>query len=115
MRGLFVTATDTGVGKSVLSACLLAAMAGEGEVVRAYKPVVSGLEEAPVGMWPPDHELLGLAAGAAPEEVSPLRFGPAVSPHLAAELAGVRIDPAELVSVARERGAEGTLVVEGVG
>ncbi len=45
MRGLFVTATDTGVGKTVLSAALLAAMAAAGEPVRAYKPVVTGLED----------------------------------------------------------------------
>jgi dethiobiotin synthetase len=115
MRGLFVTGTDTGVGKTVLSACLLAAMRAAGEPVRAYKPVVSGLDEAVAGEWPPDHELLGMAAGVAPEEVSPLRFAPAVSPHLAAELAGVEIDSAQLVSTARARGAEGTLVVEGVG
>lgn len=115
MRGLFVTGTDTGVGKSVLSACLLAAMKAAGEPVRAYKPVVTGLDESIDDEWPPDHELLGLAADMAPEDVSPLRFGPAVSPHLAAELAGVEIDPAGLVSAARARGAEGTLVVEGVG
>jgi dethiobiotin synthetase len=115
VRGLFVTGTDTGVGKSVLSASLLAAMRAAGEPVRAYKPVVSGLEERPADGWPPDHELLGLAAGVSPEEVSPLRFAPAVSPHLAAELAGTPIDPAELVRAARARAAEGTLVVEGVG
>ena len=45
MRGLFVTGTDTGVGKTVLSACLLAAMAQAGEAVRAHKPVVTGLDE----------------------------------------------------------------------
>ena len=43
MRGLFVTATDTGVGKTILSAALLAAMAAAGEPVRAHKPVVTGL------------------------------------------------------------------------
>ena len=42
MRGLFVTGTDTGVGKTVLSAALLAAMAAGGERVRAFKPVVTG-------------------------------------------------------------------------
>ncbi len=119
MRGLFVTGTDTGVGKTVLSACLLAAMKDAGERVRAYKPVVTGLDDADptaaLGVWPPDHVLLGAAAGMEPEEVSPLRFGPAVSPHLAAELAGVSIDPAELVAAARERGEGATLVVEGVG
>ncbi len=119
MRGLFVTGTDTGVGKTVVSACLLAAMRAAGEPVRAYKPVVTGLDDADStddpGAWPADHVLLGAAAGMEPEEVSPLRFGPAVSPHLAAELAGRRIDPGELVAAARQRAEGATLVVEGVG
>lgn len=119
MRGLFVTATDTGVGKSVLSAALLAGLAAAGEQVRAYKPVVTGLEDpaetATRGVRPPDHELLALAAGMEPEAVAPLRFGPAVSPHLAGELAGVSIDPRQLVAGARAVDGGGTLVVEGVG
>jgi dethiobiotin synthetase len=123
IRGLFVTGTDTGVGKTVLSASLLAAMAGAGERVRAYKPVVTGLEDAAEiaarGQWPPDHELLGGVAGMDAREVSPLRYGPAVSPHLAAELAGERIAPERLLAgalAAGEPDAEGrTLVVEGVG
>jgi dethiobiotin synthetase len=115
MRGLFVTATDTGVGKTVLSAALLAAMVAAGEEVRAHKPVVTGLEEPP-GAWPPDHELLASVANMAPEEVSALRFGPAVSPHLAAQLAGERIDPADLVARAQKAADEKTaLIVEGVG
>ncbi len=119
MRGLFVTATDTGVGKSVLSAALLAALSAAGEPVRAYKPVITGLEDpaeiAARGPWPADHELLATAAGMAAEEVAPLRFGPAVSPHLAAELSGTSIDPARLLAGARGRGNEGTLIIEGVG
>lgn len=125
MRGLFVTATDTGVGKTVLSAALLAAMAAAGEPVRAFKPVVTGLEDeqevAARGDWPADHELLAAMAGMAPEEVSPLRYGPAVSPHLAAQLAGERLDPERLVAAAT--GGNGpvagepreTVIVEGVG
>ncbi len=113
MRGLFVTGTGTGVGKTIVSGALVAAMRAAGEPVRAYKPVVTGLDEPP-GEWPPDHELLGLAADMDPDEVAPLRFGPAVSPHLAAQMAGVSIDPAELVARARAH-ADHTLVVEGVG
>jgi dethiobiotin synthetase len=111
--GLFVTGTGTGVGKTIVSAALLAAMRAAGESPRAYKPVVTGLGEPP-GEWPPDHELLALAAEMDPEQVAPLRFEPAVSPHLAATLAGQSIDPAELVSCARED-MQGTLIVEGVG
>jgi dethiobiotin synthetase len=123
VRGLFVTATDTDVGKTVLSAALLATMAAAGEEVRAHKPVLTGLDPPPQGggsgAWPADHELLGAAAGMAPEEVAPLRYGPAVSPHLAAELAGERIgerlDPELLLDAAESAGDRGTLIVEGVG
>ncbi|MGD0454751.1 MAG: dethiobiotin synthase [Solirubrobacteraceae bacterium] len=120
MRGLFVTATDTGVGKTVVSAALLAAMVAAGERVRAFKPAVTGLEDeaeiAARGEWPPDHELLGTVAGMNPEDVAPLRYGPAVSPHLAAQLAGEPIEPERLLAAAtatREPGE--TLIVEGVG
>lgn len=129
MRGLFVTGTGTGVGKTIVSAALLAAMRATGEPVCAYKPVVTGLADAP-GEWPPDHELLALAAGMEPEEVAPLRFEPAVSPHLAAALTGEEIDARELVERARAAGAMASdhgahsessparaplLIVEGVG
>lgn len=116
MRGLFVTGTGTGVGKTVLSAALLAAMSAAGVRVRVHKPVVTGLDEPSDTGWPADHELLAGVVGMTPEEVAPLRYGPAVSPHLAAALAGETIDPADLI--ARARGAatgEGTLIVEGVG
>lgn len=114
MRGLFVTGTGTGVGKTILSAALLAAMRAAGEQVRAHKPVVTGLDD-PLGEWPPDHELLALAAGMSAEEVAPHRFGPAVSPHLASELASRSIDPAGLVEGARAAARGDVLLVEGVG
>jgi dethiobiotin synthetase len=119
VRGLFVTGTGTGVGKTVLTAALLAAMVAAGESVRAHKPVLTGLDDPP-DEWPPDHELLARAAGMAPEKVAPLRYGPPVSPHLAAALAGERIDPARIAAAAgaalRAADAQGaTLIVEGVG
>jgi dethiobiotin synthetase len=113
LRGVFVTGTDTEVGKSVVAASACAALVAAGERVAAFKPVVTGLDEKP-GEFGCDHELLASAAnaGQSPEEVAPHRFGPPVSPHLAAELAGVTIEPAELVEAAR---AHDLLVCEGVG
>jgi dethiobiotin synthetase len=113
LRGVFVTGTDTEVGKSVVAAAVCAALAARGERVAAFKPVVTGLDEEP-GEFGRDHELLASAAsaGQSPEEVAPYLFGPPVSPHLAAELAGVTIEPAELVEAAR--GHE-VVVCEGVG
>ena len=117
MQGLFVTATDTGVGKSVLSACLIAAMRAEGLAVAAYKPVLTGTAEPPDGPWPSDDALLALVSGEDPSRVAPLRFAPAVSPHLAAQMAEAQIDPETLVARARLRAGEAgdALVVEGVG
>ena len=118
MRGLFVTGTDTGVGKSVLAGAICAALAAGGERVAAFKPVVTGLDEEPAEGWPPDHELLALAAGSGQSagDVTPYTYGPAFSPHYAAELAGETIEPDHVLGAAR-RAAEGAdvLVCEGVG
>lgn len=118
-RGLLVTGTDTNVGKTVLSACLLAAMAAAGERVLAHKPVVTGLHD-PEGSWPADDVLLGRLCGIAREQVAPLRYRPAVSPHFAAQLAGRRVDAQQIIdaATARMRRAskeEAILVIEGVG
>jgi dethiobiotin synthetase len=128
VRGVFVTGTGTGVGKTIVSAALIAAMRTAGEPVRAHKPVVTGLEEQQ-GRWPPDHELLGAVAGMDPREVAPVRYGPAVSPHLAAALAGDTNAASGIVERALAAGAMSPsagvvgcteddppiLVVEGVG
>jgi dethiobiotin synthetase len=115
MRGLFVTGTGTGAGKSVVAACICAALRERGDRVAAFKPVVTGLDEEP-GDWPRDHELLASAAGVKPETVTPYLFGPPLSPHFAAQLAGGVIDPERVLAAAREAasGAD-VLVAEGVG
>jgi dethiobiotin synthetase len=108
VRGVFVTGTDTGVGKTIAAAAICAACR---EPVAALKPVVTGLDEPP-GEWPHDHVLLARSTGQTPEEVAPYRFGPPVSPHYAAELAGEAIEPARILAAAR---AHDLLVCEGVG
>lgn len=117
--GLFVTGTDTDAGKTVLSAALIAAMWASGLAVAAHKPAVSGIDES-TGEWPADHVLLGSICDMPPEQVSPLRYGQPLSPHLAARLAGAPVEDAQVIAaattardVAAER--EATLVVEGVG
>jgi dethiobiotin synthetase len=110
VRGVFVTGTDTGVGKTVVAGAICAACSVP---VAALKPVVTGLDEPP-GEWPHDHVLLARAAGGrqTPEEVAPYRFGAPVSPHYAAELAGETIEPARILAAAS--GHE-LLICEGVG
>jgi len=104
LRGVFVTATDTGVGKTFLSGAIAAQLRAEGLRVGVAKPVLTGLDDP----GPHDHELLGATPA--------YTFRPAVSPHLAAELAGTTLDPEALLANARAA-AEGNdaVVVEGVG
>jgi dethiobiotin synthetase len=113
LRGVFVTATDTGVGKTVVAAALAAALRADGVDVAAFKPAVTGIDEPQDGR-PADHDLLAAAAGRPAAEVTPHLFGPAVSPHLAAELAGAALEPAALVAAARSLRAD-VVVAEGVG
>jgi dethiobiotin synthetase len=111
LRGCFVTATDTGVGKTILAGALVASLRTRGVPVSVRKPVLTGTDEAEPGV-PLDHELLASLSGEQPEAVSAARYGPAVSPHLAAELAGDAIDVTALIDDVR---AAGPVIVEGIG
>jgi len=116
MRGLFVTATGTGVGKTVVAASILAALRARGDLALPFKPVVTGTHEPVDRDWPPDDVLLAAAAGVPAQDVTAARFGPPVSPHLAAELAGAPLDPALLRGAFDARAAEAdSVIVEGVG
>ena len=114
MRGVFVTGTGTGIGKTVVAAAIARTAAAQDYRVAVFKPAVTGLEEPGEA----DHDLLRRAAGSeqGDDEVAPYRYQPPLSPHLAAELAGERIEPQRLRDAARAAG-EGVdpLVVEGVG
>jgi dethiobiotin synthetase len=114
LRGLFVTGTGTEVGKTVVAAVIARSLAAEGRRVAVFKPAVTGLEEPGEA----DHELLRRASGSAQsdEEIAPYRYGPPVSPHLAAELAGEGIEPPRLLRAAgRAAESADVLVCEGVG
>lgn len=117
MRGLFVTGTDTGVGKTIVAAAICAALRANGQRVAAFKPVVTGIDELEPGDVA-DHELLARCTGQTPAAVAPTVFGPALSPHLAAELAGATLNPAAFADQARAAAAASdaeVLVAEGVG
>lgn len=112
--GIFVTGTGTEVGKTVVAAAIARTLAAKGRRVAVFKPCVTGLDEG----GEPDHELLRRAAGSeqTDEEIAPYRYGPAVSPHLAAAMAGEEIDPQRLLAAARSAAESADfLVCEGVG
>jgi dethiobiotin synthetase len=125
VRGLLVTGTGTEIGKTVVAA-VIANTARRAEArVAVFKPAISGLVDYPLApeTWRsapelPDHALLRLAAGSAQgdDDIAPYRYGPPVSPHLAAELAGERIDPDLLRGSALAATQDADLLVcEGVG
>ena len=114
MRGAFVTGTGTEVGKTVVAAVIARSHAAAGERVAVFKPAVSGLDEG----GEPDHTLLRRSAGSSQsdDEIAPYRYGPPVSPHLGAELAGETIERERLLDAAREAAHDADfLVCEGVG
>ncbi|MEE2750806.1 MAG: dethiobiotin synthase [Myxococcota bacterium] len=103
---LFVTGTDTEVGKTVVTAALAASLPGN---VRALKPVATGVSDGSAGE---DAELLGRAAGHDPLVMQ--TWLPALSPHRAAALAGDTISLNQVVQwISTHRGSH--TLVEGVG
>ncbi len=93
-KSFFVTGTDTGVGKTVVSAALTRALVARGLRVAVMKPIASGSDPTPQG--PRNSDALALMEAAnvpAPyEAVNPYCFLPPISPHIAAHDAGVAID-----------------------
>lgn len=108
MQGLFVTGTDTEVGKTVVSAALAAALRARGAPVRAIKCIATG--SPPPG---PDAALLGMAAGH-PPLVTRCLLEPC-APDRAARLAGLQLDLDELERGIRAMAGDGLALVEGVG
>lgn len=100
----FITGTDTNAGKTVLSALLCAALDAS-----YWKPIQTGAAEDS------DSRTVAQLAGLAPDRILPeaYRFDAPVSPHLAARIAGTRIDMTRISIPEAARRAD--LVVEGAG
>ncbi len=117
-RALFVTGTDTGVGKTLIAAALLRGLRERGERVAGMKPVASGCRETPDGIVNDDAlALIAEASEPAPYRiVNPYAFVPAIAPHVAAVEAGTRIDLRELERAYRIlAGLADVVVIEGAG
>ncbi|BAP87494.1 dethiobiotin synthase [Burkholderiales bacterium GJ-E10] len=118
MDSCFVTGTDTGVGKTLIAAALVHALARAGRRAVGMKPVAAGAEWRDGALRNEDVEALIAAANVvAPREaVCPVLLPQAVAPHIAAESAGIRIAlrPIE-AAFATLRAQSDAVVVEGVG
>lgn len=114
MHGLFITGTDTGVGKTTFAAHLAREFTANGIRVRARKPVESGCREN----LPADGARLRIAAGAYEplDQICPWAFMPALSPERAALLNGLTITLADLTAACLHSvESNDFLLVEGAG
>lgn len=91
---LFVVGTDTGIGKTFISAGLVRALRVLGRDAVALKPVASGFDQGPAGRRNEDIEALRAAADGAlsASQINVYGFDQPIAPHRAAELAGVEIE-----------------------
>jgi dethiobiotin synthetase len=117
-RGIFVTGTDTGVGKTLVSTALMRALKSRGMKVAGMKPVASGSEPTPEGLRNEDALAL-IAEQSVPfpyNLVNPYVFGPAIAPHIAAAQAGIVVDLNRIVAAFELLQARSDkVIVEGAG
>lgn len=118
MNGLFITGTDTGVGKTWMAAALVHALAERGRRVAGLKPLACGGHDTGHGWRNEDAELLMRQGGVELpyEVVNPFLFREPIAPHIAAAHTGLRLTAAALheACTALEEPPD-ALVIEGVG
>lgn len=113
---LFITGTDTECGKTVATAALARALGGEGRRVACFKPIASGCRVTAAGLRNEDAEVLieAMNVHLPYEVVNPVAFEPPIAPHIAAEQAGICIDPSSICAQIKKIEADVRLV-EGAG
>jgi len=115
-RGIFLTGTDTGAGKTLVSCAILAALRRRGLRVAAYKPVETGCRTENGIRIGADCELLARASGGRAADVSSCLFEEPAAPLVAAEAEGRTIDRRVLVArFAEIAGAADFVLVESAG
>ncbi len=103
LKDLFITGTDTGVGKTLISCALLAKLAQQGLTVQGMKPVASGCRQTPDGLRNED-------------AVNPYAYTEPVAPHLLADKTDNAIDLALIQHKYRKISSQcDCTIVEGVG
>jgi dethiobiotin synthetase len=118
IKGIFITGTDTGVGKTYVAAGLAASLRQHGMDVGVMKPVETGCRMRGGRLFPDDAVRLMEAACVrdALPLVNPYRFSEPVAPFVAAGLAGKKIDTRRIISAFRKLSSiHDFMIVEGAG
>ncbi|MDX5298861.1 MAG: dethiobiotin synthase [Gammaproteobacteria bacterium] len=99
----FVAGTDTGVGKTTVTAALLEAGRARGLRTLAMKPVASGCDETPEGLRNEDALILqaAMTESLSYAQINPFALAPAIAPHVAAERAGVNLNAQRIIGFCR--------------
>ena len=117
-HGIFITGTDTGVGKTYVAAGIAQSLRNRGVDVGVMKPVETGCRMRDGRMIPRDARLLARASRTSDslDLVNPYRFGRPLAPSVAAELEGREIRPGKIVTAYRQlAGRHQYMIVEGAG
>jgi dethiobiotin synthetase len=115
---MFVTGTDTGVGKTLASCTLLHALRARGLRAVGMKPLASGCEATPDGLRNEDALALQAASNPRPayDDINPYALPLPLAPEIAAREAGIEVALAPILAAhARLRAQADVVVVEGVG
>lgn len=115
---LFVTGTDTEIGKTLIAAALVHAMAKQGLSTAAMKPVAAGIEWRDGRQCNDDIDTLRSVASCtlAPEVMTPYLWEPPIAPHIAAAQAGVVMQSQVLLDAYAKAAQQAqAVVIEGVG
>ena len=116
-KGIFITGTDTGVGKTVFSATLARLLRDKGVNVGVMKPVTSGCSEIEGHLVSDDAELLAWSAGIqVTQDVAPYLLREPIAPSAAAEIERVRIEFSRILAAYHRLCEEfDFVIVEGAG
>ena len=117
-NGLFITGTDTGVGKTWISAATMKLLQAQGQTVIGMKPIASGCEQTSAGLRNEDALILQQHSSIEIdyEQINPYAFAPAIAPHIAAKQAGININIQQIVENYNVLSQQADwIIVEGVG
>lgn len=118
MTHLFVTASGTDIGKTVISEILIRQLIAKGKKIAALKPVLSGLEGVPLEETDSGRMLLAMDAEVSEEAIAaitPWRFDPPLSPDMAAKRAGLTMQLDSLIDFCLAPEDQDYVLVEGAG
>ncbi|HUS46796.1 MAG TPA: dethiobiotin synthase [Phycisphaerae bacterium] len=118
LRGLFVTGTDTEVGKTLIAGAIARSLARRGHNVEVFKPVATGCRRRREGLVSEDAVFLAACVDSRRmlSDIAPVRYSSALAPNVAAEREGRAVDLALIFDAYRRLAADDPgVVVEGIG